>query len=248
MDDDIIIQDGFWYINNSLVNYTGIQEDVVIPYGTVEILDPFSNINRPRNYEETEIDKIKSITIPASVTKIDSWTFCRLYNLEVIHVDKDNKYFSSENGALFNKKKTELISFPQKNKNVKYVVPEITNKIAGKAFWDNEIVEEILLPEGIKKINPQTFYGCLQLKRINIPNSVISIGKYAFYYCNSLYELNLSSNIIQIGYSAFTKLHFGQDEIGAFATMDVEGFTIKCPKNCFAEKYAREYKINFEYI
>lgn len=246
--DDVIIQDGFWYINKNLVNYTGIQEDVVIPNGTVEILDPFSNINRPGDYGETEIDKIKSITIPASVTKIDNWTFSRLYNLEAIRVDKDNKYFSSENGALFNKRKTELISFPQKNKIIKYVVPEITKKIARKAFWDNKTIEEILLPEGIKKINPETFYGCLQLRKINIPNSVTSIGKYAFFYCKSLNEITLPNSIIQIGYSAFTKLNFGQDKVGVFAVMNFKGFTIKCPKNSFAEKYARENKINFEYI
>jgi len=78
--------------------------------------------------------------------------------------------------------------------------------------------------------------------------SVISIGEYAFWYCNLLNEITLSSNIIQIGHNAFTKLHFGQDKIGVFATMNIRGFTIKCPKNSFAERYAKEHKINFEDI
>jgi len=156
-------------MNKNLVNYTGIQEDVVIPNGTVEILDPFSELYKPLNYRETVTNKIESVMIPVSVIKIHKGSFCRLSNLEEIRVDKDNKYFSSENGVLFNKRKTELISFPRKYKNKRYIVPEIVNRIAIKAFEHNESLEEILLPEGIKRINPETFYACSQLKSINIP-------------------------------------------------------------------------------
>ncbi|MNC52117.1 hypothetical protein D3C75_1014420 [compost metagenome] len=149
---------------------------------------------------------------------------------------------------MFNKKKTELIAFPQKSKHIKYVVPETVKKIAGKAFYHNKQVQEIVLPEGLKRINPETFYGCLQLSRISIPGQVASIGKYAFYHCNSLKEVVLSSTITQIGYSAFAKLFIGKDEIGVYAVTNVNGFTEKCQAGSFAEQYAKEQKMKIEYI
>lgn len=57
---------------------------------------------------------ITEVTIPGSVTNIDANTFAYGYKITAINVDKDNNIFSSEDGVLFNKDKSELIRYPYK--------------------------------------------------------------------------------------------------------------------------------------
>ena len=52
------------------------------------------------------------ITIPYTVTKIDSGAFMGMAYLREIEVDENNQNYSSENGVLFNKSETEIIAYP----------------------------------------------------------------------------------------------------------------------------------------
>lgn len=246
MEENIIVKDGFWLFDDVLINYDGPEENVLIPVGIVELDDPFSNYNKP-SVGATDVDKIKTVTLPKSVKKIHPKTFTRLPNLEAILVDKENKFFLSENGVLFNKRKTELISFPQKSHFAIYSVPPSTKRIAVRAFYDCKKLEKLSLPLGISRINPETFYNCDSLIDISIPETLTSIGKYAFYNCKSLNVIKLSGNVTQIGVNAFTKLNFDVDRKGPFVTANTKGFAIECPKDSFAEQYAKEHKIECIY-
>lgn len=59
-----------------------------------------------------ECEEITKITLPKSLKNIgvDAFTNCSM--LESISVSKDSKYFSSKDGVLFNKNKTELVVAP----------------------------------------------------------------------------------------------------------------------------------------
>lgn len=62
--------------------------------------------------------------------------------LKAINVDKENEYFSSEDGVLFNKEKTVLISYPIRKYCDEYIVPLTVKIIFGYAdnspmFWGN---------------------------------------------------------------------------------------------------------------
>jgi len=109
---------------------------------------------------------LTSVSIPKNVTKIYSSAFSQCTNLSSIYVDKNNKEFSSENGVLFNKTKTDLLLYPIGNTRTEYDIPN-----------------------GIMIIRNQAFQDCSNLKNITIPNSVISIRKYAFNKCTVLSDL-----------------------------------------------------------
>lgn len=59
-------------------------------------------------------ENLESITVPASVEIIGDCAFLNFSSdsLKNITVANENKYFSSENGVLFNKSKTELLCYP----------------------------------------------------------------------------------------------------------------------------------------
>ncbi|MGN0660293.1 MAG: leucine-rich repeat domain-containing protein, partial [Oscillospiraceae bacterium] len=100
---------------------------------------------------------LTSITIPDSVTSIGDGAFCGCSSLASINVGEDNKYYSSTDGVLFNKDKTELICYP-----------------AGKTS------SAYTIPDGITSIGYEAFSGCSSLTSITVPNSVTSIGESAF--------------------------------------------------------------------
>ena len=102
---------------------------------------------------------LTSITIPDSVTKIEGGAFSGCTGLTEIKVDAGNKYFSSEDGALYNKDKTKILHCPESKTS-------------------------ITIPDTVTEIEAFAFYGCTGLTSITIPDSVTKIGASAFYGCN----------------------------------------------------------------
>ena len=106
-----------YYITESgtitIFGYTGDETDVVIPesIGGYSVTSLSSTYSTMSEIEPEYYTNVKSITIPASVTIIDS-AFCISDTLEEIIVDEDNEYYSSVDGVLFNKAQTYLILFP----------------------------------------------------------------------------------------------------------------------------------------
>ena len=79
-------------------------------------------------------DNITRITVPESVTSIGDYSFdCG--NLVAIDVSNNNRFFSSDDGILFNKDKTEIIRCPAGKKG-DVVIPESVEKI-GKGAFEN---------------------------------------------------------------------------------------------------------------
>lgn len=101
--------------------------------------------------------KLKNISIPSSVTNIHVDAFLNCRSLENITVDDGNGYYSSNNGILFNKNKTEICAYP----------PALG-------------FESYAIPSSVTSIGAYAFYECSDLKNITIPSSVTSIGVNAF--------------------------------------------------------------------
>ena len=58
--------------------------------------------------------------------------------------------------------------------------------IAQNAFFNKNILENIIIPEGIKTIENSAFRFCFSLKSVEIPSSLTHIGDYAFGGCEYL--------------------------------------------------------------
>ncbi len=106
---------------------------------------------------------LASVTIPGSVTSIGSSAFYECTSLTAIEVGGGNTAYSSENGVLFDKAKTQLIQYPAGKTDSSYTVPGSVTSIGYGAFE-----------------------GCTSLASVTIPDSVESIGYSAFERCTSL--------------------------------------------------------------
>ena len=142
-----------------------------------------------------ECSSLTSVTIGNSVTSIgeDAFGVCR--KLNQINVDTANTVYSSENGVLFNKGKTELIRYPEGKADTSYAIPNGVTSIGRWSFNDCSSLTSITIPDGVTSIGDDAFIWCTSLTSITIPNSVTNIGGDAFYRCDSLrvaYYLGLS--------------------------------------------------------
>ena len=135
---------------------------------------------------------LTSVTIPSSVKSIDDAALFGCSSLTSINVAEDNASYSSDDGVLFNKEKTELIAYPGGAIASSYTIPNSVTSIVNGAFWHCTSLANIEIPNSVTSIDRSAFSGCTGLTSITIPNSVVNIGDYAFYGCTSLASIDVS--------------------------------------------------------
>ena len=203
----IICDRAFWYCRSL--------SEIVIPSSVTSIGDSaFSGCV-----------SLSEIVIPSSVTSIGDSAFSWCSSLKYISIPKSviclngnpfagwngkleclSPNFVYEDDVLFNKDKSRIISF--RNRNVKsYVIPSSVTSIDRAFSWCRSL-SEIVIPSSVTSIGDWAFYGCDSLLEIVIPSSVTSIGDCAFWDCYSLFEIVIPSSVTSIGDSAFNECKF----------------------------------------
>ena len=111
-------------------------------------------------------NNLLKIKIHKNVMEIGSNAFSQCTSLIFIEVEEENLKYSSIDGVLFNKEKTELIFYPPGRKELSYIIPS-----------------------GVKAIVSDAFYRCVSLARVTIPDTLSNISNYAFSENTSLEEI-----------------------------------------------------------
>lgn len=155
------------------------------------------------NFAFQGCEELVRIDIPNSVSEIGGGAFSECNSLQWIEVTKGNKYFTSKDGILFNKKLTTLVQFPSNNPSSTYIVPNTVVAVADYAFALCERLVTITLPEALKKIGEGSFYGCTNLKSCNIPAGLSVIPAKSFMGCENIDAIELPASLISIGDKAF---------------------------------------------
>ena len=190
-------------------SYTIPNSVTTIDFGAFECCNNLTSITIPNSVTYIYRDAFRycnnltSVTIPNSVTSIGDWAFDGCNNLTNITVDIENENYSSENGILFNKDKTELICFLSAKSDSSYTIPNSVTSIGSYAFSGCNNLTSITIPNSVTSIGSYAFSGCDNLTSITIPNSVTSIGSYAFSDCYNLTSITIPNSVTSIDYDAF---------------------------------------------
>ena len=145
---------------------------------------------------------LSAILIPAGVNNIGSDAFTNCTVLNAINVATANQVYSSIDGVLFNKSKTELIAYPA-GKGTIYSIPSGTTSIGYRAFNYCKGLTDVTIPDSVTSIGDHAFEYCSSLTSVNIPDSVTSIGYCAFKYCSHLASINIPDSVTSIDWNAF---------------------------------------------
>ena len=131
-------------------------KEIIIPDSVIKILDhAFSNCT-----------SLESITIGSGVESLgDEWiASCR--RLESITVSPENKTYSSVDGVLFNKDKSELSAYPIGNKRSSYTIPDGVEKIGKKAFYGCRYIESLTIPVSVAEIEASALGNCYDIRAV----------------------------------------------------------------------------------
>ena len=133
-------------------------------------------------------DENITITFDETVKGIAKDTFISQANIIAFEVDENNSVYSSENGVLFNKNKTELIAYPCGKTDSEFVVPDTVEIIHSDAFNNCSNLRTLVIPDSVTTIGQEAFYNCNYLTSITIGKGIKSIGTEAFYCSNNYYN------------------------------------------------------------
>lgn len=106
---------------------------------------------------------MSNIYIPASLTDLSAKAFTE-GGMSAYEVSPDNPVYSSEDGIMFNKDKTELLHFPAKKQVESYSIPEKVEKIGEFAFESNQL-NEVIFHDKLLSIDDYAFFCVKSLKR-----------------------------------------------------------------------------------
>ena len=178
-------------IDNGIIKITGLKdgykdkEEVTIPAKidgydvTVIGVDAFAYC--------TSLD---SITIPNSVTSIESGAFLGCSSLTSISIP--NSVTSIDDQAFMECSSLKSIA-----------IPSGVTRIKTKSFFNCTGLTSITIPYGITEILNGAFGGCTGLTNITIPNSVTTIEMFAFSRCTGLTRITIPNSVTIIKSNAF---------------------------------------------
>lgn len=146
-----------------------------------------------------ECSMLERITIPASVTDIGELAFRRCNRL-YIKADAQNPYFTSIEGALFDKSMETLLWYP--SAYGVYCIPDGVNTISSMAFEGSDLTQ-VTLPNSVKRIEMYAFEGCIKLEKVSLSDELKAIERNAFDGCSSLTSIDIPDGVESIGANTF---------------------------------------------
>ena len=185
-------------------------------------------------------ESLPDIVIPTSVTSIGDRAFFSCFSLKYISIPKSviclngnpfenwngkleclSPNFVYEDDVLFNKDKSRIISF--RNRNIKsYVIPSSVTSIGDSAFFYRDSLSEIVIPSSVTSIGDWAFSYCVLLKYISIPKSVICLNGNPFVEWNGKLEC-LSPNFVYEDDVLFNK---DKSRIISFRKQNIKSYVI----------------------
>ena len=239
----VTIPNGITVFNNTCLNNLYGFETVNFPATLTEIGDytffdcPLLNIEIPSSVKKIgqfafALDSVhnkyaahpeptvfSTLTIPASVERIESGAFRRVNNINTIIIENGSKLQTkySANCPFSGMANVTSLTLPQSwteipmdiacGLNSLKSVSIGTNVITvGTDAFRNTAISEINLPDTVQYINPGAFQGCKNLKQITIPSSVVKIGSVAFRGCESITEIVLPKSVKEISFDSMRSM------------------------------------------
>ena len=160
-----------------------------------------------------------SVTVPSTVTTINSLAFEGMTALKEIKLDENNADFKTVDGVLFSKDGKTLVLFPCDLGLTEYTIPDTVETLVNYAFISNACLKKVTVPDSVTSIGESVFkeayiesvilgngitkipYCCFSYSSIRtmvIPDSVKTLGYAIFWSCKDLETLVIDSGMESI--------------------------------------------------
>ena len=116
---------------------------------------------------------VTGITIPRYVNNIETGFLNNNTSINTISVDRNNQYFSSQNGVLYDKNKTVLLKYPPTKTTTQFSVPSTVVVIGKDAFSYNENLNTLALGSSVLVIDKDAFRYCTSISTLSFSNTTV---------------------------------------------------------------------------
>lgn len=165
-----------------------------------------NNIETIGNYAFVLCNSINKINIPKTIKSIGFNPFYGILHLDAstFTIEENNNYIIND-GVLFSKDKTKLISYPYGIKNTNYIIPSSVTILDNQCFAFNNSLASIELPTSVTKID-EAFYGLTSplvinyngtIEEFNLINKEGSNG-YSYYEGSNIKKINCTNGTINL--------------------------------------------------
>lgn len=193
--------------------------------------------------------RLTSLTLPTG-TRITNDYPGMMPKLQEITVERGNRYYTWEDGVLFDNTGSVLLLYPAGRTGTMTVpdgveaigrqaaagsavgtvdMPASLRSIGAGAFAGSSL-EQVVLPPGVTEVGDAAFEQCARLARIDMPG-VTRLGKGAFKRCGSLQSFSVSRDLETVPQEAFEDCKSLSAVVlpSSVTTVDMRAF-----KNCAA--------------
>lgn len=175
---------------------------------------------------------ITTVHLPASLKYFGEGAFSSdtdSSRIKEITVAKGNKYYSSKDGVLYNKKRTKLLYYPSRRKVKSFKTPKSVKTIVSGAFecahitnitvtgnvktvekraFENSNCKTAVFKKGVKEIGAYAFYSG-EVEKVKLPEGLKRIANSTF-YASDLKSINIPKSVKTIGKEAFFGTNLGK--------------------------------------
>ena len=208
----VVLPTGLKYISKEAFKFCYNLKTVTLPntveslgdacFGSCTSMQSISIPNSVKDMRWSTFDRctsLKTVTIGSGVDTMNAYSvFGGCTSLESITVNSANKDFSSANGILYNKYKSEILLYPINKKDTAYTVPS-----------------------SIDTLYEMSANGNTYLKTVTIPSNIKDIGDYAFGYIGEKYNYQKVSGFTIKGYKGTAAERYARNNDFNFVQLQV---------------------------
>ena len=191
--------------------------DLVIP-ATVKYIGQTFTVTEVA--DRPQFGNAKTLSLPSTMTQKVSWWTADLTSLEAFIVAEDHPIYTVVGGVLYSKDKVTLYRCPAKKAFTSADFQPETKYLAGRAFYKNTAMTDLVLPNTIVNTETSAFYGA-SITSVFIPATLPSLSNGMFEGCLQLTSVTFeNSAVMNIAWDSFNNSKIINDQEGDFKVID----------------------------
>lgn len=141
---------------------------------------------------------IETLHFPATLVNLIDYPLMGLASLTSYTVHSGNPVFTSQDGVLFNKDASRLISYPSNKVETSYTPPASVRVIGEAAFESQQHLQSVVLNDGLTTVEWYAFWDARALTSVVLPESILEVNEGAFMDCPQLSLVTVFASAVPI--------------------------------------------------